>query len=283
LGAGGRSAGGPQIAGESDSTVTATWRRFNGSNDIVQGSALIAPAASLQPASYDFGSLTIGSRPSATQDFVITNAGSAPLAIHSVSLTEPDPGSYILNGAASCTAAPIAPGSSCRVSVAFAPAAAGVQRTGLTVRSNASFAPHVASLSGTGVHATVVPPRIPTGLPSNAFTIGGPRLRRRTGTAMLPVTVPGPGELSLGGKGIVHSSQSAPAATNASAVVSAASTVYLPVRSKGAKKRKLERDGSVRVRVEVVFAPIGGLADSQTAAFKLRRRQIGPRAANQRR
>jgi hypothetical protein len=104
-------------------------------------------------------------------------------------------------------------------------------------------------------------------VPSNAFTIGKPKLNKRKGTAKLPVTVPGGGTLTLTGKGVVK--QRPARATKASKAVSAAGTVKLLVKAKGKAKRKLNKRGRVKVKVTVTFTPSGGEPASQNKTLKL--------------
>jgi hypothetical protein len=106
------------------------------------------------------------------------------------------------------------------------------------------------------------PPPPPVAAPSNAFTLGKPRLNKKKGTAKEPVTVPGPGEITLTGKGVKGSSLAA----------GTAGTVNLPVKPNGKKKRKLNSVGSVKVKVAVTFTPTGGVANSQNRKVTLKKR-----------
>jgi hypothetical protein len=108
---------------------------------------------------------------------------------------------------------------------------------------------------------------LPVQKPSNAFTLGKPKLNKKRGTAKLPVTVPGAGNLTLAGKGVV---KQRPAL--ASRAVSAAGTVKLLVKSKGKKKRTLDRTGNVKVKVKVTYTPTGGSPSTQTKRIKLIKR-----------
>jgi hypothetical protein len=107
----------------------------------------------------------------------------------------------------------------------------------------------------------------PVQKPANAFTLGKPKLNKKKGTAKLPVTVPGPGNLTLAGKGVV---KQRPALV--SRAVSAAGTVKLLVKSKGKKKRTLDRTGSVKVKVKVTYTPTGGSPNTETKRIKLIKR-----------
>jgi hypothetical protein len=116
---------------------------------------------------------------------------------------------------------------------------------------------------------SVAPPSIPAPVPSNQFTLGQPKLNRRKGTAKEPVTVPGPGELTLTGKGVLTQR---PARASASRAVTAAGTVKLLVKPKGKIKRKLNSTGKARVKVTVTYAPTGGGPNAQTKKIRLRKR-----------
>jgi N-acetylneuraminic acid mutarotase/glucose/arabinose dehydrogenase len=94
---------------------------------------------------------------------------------------------------------------------------------------------------------------------SNLFSFGKPRLNRKLGTAMLPVTIPGPGTLVLSDKGVVEQKKTP----------TAAGTVNMPVKAKGQKKQFLAT-GKVRVNVKVTFVPTGGTAKSKSKTLVLK-------------
>jgi hypothetical protein len=108
--------------------------------------------------------------------------------------------------------------------------------------------------------------------PSNEFTIGKPKRKKAKGTARLPVTVPGPGELSLEGKKVVSQRPAGGERADAetATTVDSAGTVKLLVKSKGKAKRKLKETGKTKVRLTVTFIPTGGTPASQDAAVKLK-------------
>ena len=87
------------------------------------------------------------------------------------------------------------------------------------------------------------------------------RLNRRKRTASLAVRVPGPGSLSLRGKGIKRQRKA----------VRAAGTVRLAVRPTGKAKRKLARTGKLTVKVAVTYRPSGGSPATKTKKIRLRR------------
>jgi hypothetical protein len=102
--------------------------------------------------------------------------------------------------------------------------------------------------------------------PTNVVTLGKLKAKRN-GTATLLLTVPNPGDLSVGGKGVKASSAGA-----ATAKAVNAGTVKLVIRSKGNKKRKLADTGRVTVKPMISFTPTGGTASTVARKVKLRRK-----------
>jgi hypothetical protein len=105
---------------------------------------------------------------------------------------------------------------------------------------------------------------------SNAFTIGKPKRNKRRGTARLPVTVPGPGTLTLRGEGVKPQRPVQPA--RAARFVNAAGTVKLAIVAKGKAKRRLNRTGKVKLRLKITYTPTGGLANIKKKRVKLIKR-----------
>jgi NHL repeat len=125
----------------------------------------------------------------------------------------------------------------------------------------------VEKLGDAGVQSPPCPPPTPATKPSNAFSFGKLKRNRKRGTAVLSVSVPDGGTILLGGKGLVQQRPLGSAA--ASKTVSAAGTVKLRIKSKGAKKRKLNHAGKVKVKAVVTFTPTGGDPNSQTKKITL--------------
>ena len=102
---------------------------------------------------------------------------------------------------------------------------------------------------------------------SNTFSFGGLKLNKHTGTATLTVEVPGPGDVSLGGNGLV---KQRPGATSSKALPSAG-TIKLKVKAKGPKKAKLNKTGKAKVKPKITFSPTGGAPATQTRKVTLRK------------
>jgi hypothetical protein len=111
----------------------------------LQGEGL-APAVTLMPAAYDFGSQAAGSK-SAGHAFAVRNEGSAPLDLSNVSIVGADLDQFALAGD-ECTGTTLAPGAECLVRVRFAPDSAGAKTAKLRVGSDSGA--FVATLAGIG-------------------------------------------------------------------------------------------------------------------------------------
>jgi tripartite motif-containing protein 71 len=96
--------------------------------------------------------------------------------------------------------------------------------------------------------------------PANEFEIGKAKLNKRRGTAKVPVDVPGPGELTLKGKGVKRQRLSAGDAGRK--ILKAIPLVRL--------RRDLEEDGRERVTLTITFTPVGGEANSESRRLLLR-------------
>ena len=104
---------------------------------------------------------------------------------------------------------------------------------------------------------------------SNKFSFGRLKHKRSRGTATLPVTVPGAGTLSVGGKGVVGKRLARALKAPAGRAVSAAGTVKLLIKAKGKAKRKLNSKGKVVVKAKVTYTPTDGAPNSKTPKVKL--------------
>jgi hypothetical protein len=90
---------------------------------------------------------------------------------------------------------------------------------------------------------------------SNLFSFGKLIRNRRKGTARLPVTVPGPGTLALGGKGL--RGQPVGGKAVASTDVAGPGTVNLTIKPKGKLKKRVSSRHKAKVGVTVTFTPSG--------------------------
>jgi hypothetical protein len=100
-------------------------------------------------------------------------------------------------------------------------------------------------------------------LPSNAFRFGKLKRNERRGTARLAVEVPGPGKLTLTGKGIAKTTASA----------DRAGTFNLTIKPRGKARRTLAKTGSLKAKLSVSFTPTGGTTSEKQKTIKLLERR----------
>ena len=109
--------------------------------------------------------------------------------------------------------------------------------------------------------------------PDNSFDLGKPTVNKKKGTASIDVTVPGAGELTLSGNGLVPQRAVRPSRLANAKPVVGPSTVTLSVKAKGKAKKKLKKKGKATVEATITFTPTGGTASSQTETVKLKKKR----------
>jgi hypothetical protein len=98
------------------------------------------------------------------------------------------------------------------------------------------------------------------------FSFGSLKKNKKRGTAVLPVTVPGAGTLSLSGRGVAGQQ-----ASTGSRAVASASTVKLVVKGKGKKKKTLNETGKVKLNLAITYTPTGGDPSTKSMKVKLKK------------
>jgi len=110
--------------------------------------AAATPAVTLTPTSLTFADQAIGTA-SAAQSVTVTNSGDASLFINSAATGGTDPMDFTASGDG-CSGLTLAPGTSCTMSITFAPTASGTRTGSLILTDNAANSPQTATLTGTG-------------------------------------------------------------------------------------------------------------------------------------
>jgi len=121
---------------------------------------------SISPSSIDFGSQAIGST-SAPRTVTLSDTGSAPIAVESVSLVGANLGDFVIS-ADGCSGKTVAAGSQCTVQVAFAPTATGARFATLRFVDDAAGTLHFVDLTGAGT--TLADVRVAISGPASAPT-----------------------------------------------------------------------------------------------------------------
>ena len=103
----------------------------------------VLPVVLLSPGSLNFANQNVG-MPSAAQTVTLSNTDVTTLTITSIVAS----GDFARTSACPAT---LGAGSSCTISVSFAPTAAGIRGGAITVTTNATGSPHSVSVTGTGV------------------------------------------------------------------------------------------------------------------------------------
>ena len=132
----------------------------------------IALSAPVAPASYDYGSVSVGE--DASETFTLTNVAStwdpSALSVAGVDVVGDGASAYSVVDETCTTAGAMAPGDSCTATVALAPGGDGSLPATLRFLTDQPDSPHVAYLSGSGVFAT---PALTTLAPANGSVEGG--------------------------------------------------------------------------------------------------------------
>ena len=134
--------------------------------------AAVAAQATLTPPTASFGSVTTGVT-SIAQALTLSNAGTASLAISSISLGGANASAFAV--ASNNCGTSLAAGSSCTISVTFTPTAVGSATATLTVADNAAGSPQTSSLTGTGTAPPATADFTVTATPASQSVVSGSR------------------------------------------------------------------------------------------------------------
>jgi hypothetical protein len=135
----------PTTTGVLPGTVTINTSDVASPANIVLTGTGVQPAATLTPASNNFGNVTRRTT-SAPFAFTLSSTGTAPLTINGISLT----GGQFAIASITCGTT-LAVGANCTINVVFSPRGAGAQTGTLTVNDNAPGSPQTATVTGTGI------------------------------------------------------------------------------------------------------------------------------------
>ena len=129
---------------------TFNWSSRIGSFIFANCGAGATPAVTLSAAKLSFPKTIIGvtSKP---KSVTLTNTGTAPLNISSIAVS----GDFAISSKTCGTT--VGAGTSCAVSVTFAPTAKGSRQGNLTFSDNAQGSPHIVALAGTGTAIKLTP------------------------------------------------------------------------------------------------------------------------------
>ena len=177
----------PTAAGARSGSLTITHNAAGSPSTIVlkgNGLATLKPAATLSPASLDFGNVQVGTR-SAVQTVTLNNGGGKVLTISDIQQT--DSNEFVRGG--TCVAGQVPAGSSCTIEVTFTPnsASALAKTATISVVDDAGDVPNsqqTLSLTGTGTSAVVAAPSIAPAL----LDFGSESLNTRSAAKISTIT-----------------------------------------------------------------------------------------------
>ena len=177
----------PTAAGARSGGLTITHNAAGSPSTIVlkgNGLATLKPAATLSPASLDFGNVQVGTR-SAVQTVTLNNGGGKVLTISDIQQT--DSNEFVRGG--TCVAGQVPAGSSCTIEVTFTPnsASALAKTATISVVDDAGDVPNsqqTLSLTGTGTSAVVAAPSIAPAL----LDFGSESLNTRSAAKISTIT-----------------------------------------------------------------------------------------------
>ena len=236
----------------------------------VAGKGLRPGAVRLSATSLAFPDTEAGAT-SAAQTLTVTNGGEAPLQLAGDSLT----GDFriVRDG---CGTATLAPGASCSLDVAFAPASGGAKSASLRIDSSSPSSPDLVALSGTGVLTPQVEPH--TGPPSEQPPAGQPAEPPATGK-------PAFSKLKAGKKGALSFTLALPSAGRYTITTTAgkqafsarhtgttasARSVAIKLTPTAAGKRALKKAKKLKLTVKIAFTPAGGKAITITKTLTVK-------------
>jgi Abnormal spindle-like microcephaly-assoc'd, ASPM-SPD-2-Hydin len=152
----------PQTVGSFNASIALT----DNSGNVVTSSQTVllsgagtaaAPTANVAPAALVFGSQSVGSS-SGPESVGLTNTGSLPLQISSITITGANAGEFKF---ASGTACPVGGGTlgisaGCTVNISFSPASTGAKTATLSFFDNVAGSPQLVSLSGAAISSAAI-------------------------------------------------------------------------------------------------------------------------------
>lgn len=171
------------------------------------GNAVPLATIGLSASSVDFGALVVGAS-SPVRSITVSNSGQATLNFNSIALGGAQAAIVALGGTCA-TAAPVAPGASCTVTVQATPSASGAFSANLNLASNASNGAVAIGLAGSGAAAAPAATATPSTLAFGARTVGAGAVTQNVtlansgnvAIAFTSIGVTGASGLTLGGGG----------------------------------------------------------------------------------
>ena len=197
----------PTTAGAASGSITITSNAAGSPATIALTGTGAQPGLTVNPASFDFGSVIDGQ--SKSQSFTITNSGTASLTISQLSISATG---YTVNGLS--VPSTVAAGASTTFSAVFMPTTAGGLAGTVNIVSNAPNSPTTVALSGTGTAVTQTVSFSSSSLAFGSVNAGSSSTLNETitNTGNSSVTI---SQISVSGAGYALNGAGAPVTLNA--------------------------------------------------------------------
>lgn len=147
----------PTAVGNRGANITLTDNANNSPQSIGLsgvGQATVAPLVILNPPSLAFSYQNVGTT-SAAQPVTLTNVGTAPLSISSITSTGTNAADFPSTNTCPSGTSTLAVNASCTISVTFSPTAAGNRSANVTVTDNAADSPENVAVTGIALTPTI--------------------------------------------------------------------------------------------------------------------------------
>ncbi|HWY06542.1 MAG TPA: choice-of-anchor D domain-containing protein [Candidatus Acidoferrales bacterium] len=116
----------------------------------------LTPVVSLNPAStFNLAGATAQGTTATPQNLTVSNTGTGPLHMAAIGVNGLNASEFSVTGS-NCLATAVAAGASCTIPVTFAPLAAGIRTTTLSITDDAGNSPQMVTINGTGVTAVTI-------------------------------------------------------------------------------------------------------------------------------
>jgi hypothetical protein len=139
----------PTATGSRSASLSISDNATGSPHTVSLGGTGTAPAVTLNPTSLTFASQSTGTT-SPAQSVTLTNSGTAPLTIGSVSITGTNSGDFAQTNTCPLSPSTLAANGTCTINVTFTPTATGTRTASVSIADNAGGSPQTVSLSGTG-------------------------------------------------------------------------------------------------------------------------------------
>jgi hypothetical protein len=114
------------------------------------------PAVTLNPAgTFNLAGATTQGTTAAPQNLTVSNTGTGPLHVTAIGVSGLNAGDFSVAGS-NCLGTAVAVGANCSIPVTFAPLAAGIRTTTLTITDDAANSPQLVTINGTAITAVTI-------------------------------------------------------------------------------------------------------------------------------